>query len=212
MNATWNLPGKPDAPLWLRVVKAPGFTHTLRRRLVSFSHMRRSSSRDSPGRRSVQAGGVGVGELLAGEPGLLRAHHADLYPAPPRAGHHQPGARAGRGSRGATAPRPPPRPPPRTKWTRRVPHPVLIGHAASLNPRLSRFIFTLPPPPVCHSPPQTRAAALRQSPSRRCRRTPPQRRGGGVRPGPELRPRADVDRSRRVGPVGLREHRLRPGN
>jgi hypothetical protein len=29
----------------------------------------------------------------------------------------------------------PPRPPPsRTKWTRRVPHPVLIGHAASLTP------------------------------------------------------------------------------
>jgi len=24
--------------------------------------------------------------------------------------------------------------PPRTKWTRRVPHPVLIGHAASLTP------------------------------------------------------------------------------
>ena len=24
-------------------------------------------------------------------------------------------------------------PPPRTKWTRRVPHPVLIGHAASLS-------------------------------------------------------------------------------
>ena len=32
---------------------------------------------------------------------------------------------------------PPPPPPPRTKWTRRVPHPVLIGHAASL---------TAPPP------------------------------------------------------------------
>ena len=29
---------------------------------------------------------------------------------------------------------PPPPPPPRTKWTRRVPHPVLIGHAASLIP------------------------------------------------------------------------------
>ena len=27
-----------------------------------------------------------------------------------------------------------PHPPPRTKWTRRVPHPVLIGHAASLTP------------------------------------------------------------------------------
>jgi hypothetical protein len=25
-------------------------------------------------------------------------------------------------------------PPPRTKWTRRVPHPVLIRHAASLTP------------------------------------------------------------------------------
>ena len=29
---------------------------------------------------------------------------------------------------------PPPLPPLRTKWTRRVPHPVLIGHAASLTP------------------------------------------------------------------------------
>jgi len=29
---------------------------------------------------------------------------------------------------------PPPPPPPRTKWTRRVPHLVLIGHAASLTP------------------------------------------------------------------------------
>jgi hypothetical protein len=27
-----------------------------------------------------------------------------------------------------------PPPPPRTKWTRRVPHPVLIGHVASLTP------------------------------------------------------------------------------
>jgi len=29
---------------------------------------------------------------------------------------------------------PPPPLFPRTKWTRRVPHPVLIGHAASLTP------------------------------------------------------------------------------
>ena len=34
-------------------------------------------------------------------------------------------------------------PPPRTKWTRRVPHPVLIGHAASLTPPTARA----PPPP-----------------------------------------------------------------
>jgi hypothetical protein len=33
--------------------------------------------------------------------------------------------------------RPPPPPPSRTKWTRRVPHPVLIGHAASLTPYYS---------------------------------------------------------------------------
>ena len=29
---------------------------------------------------------------------------------------------------------PPPPPAPRTKWTRRVPQPVLIGHTASLTP------------------------------------------------------------------------------
>ena len=30
-----------------------------------------------------------------------------------------------------------PRPSPRTKWTRRVPHPVLSGHAASLTPKMT---------------------------------------------------------------------------
>ena len=34
---------------------------------------------------------------------------------------------------GAERVAPPPPPPPRTKWTRHVPHPVLIGHAASLS-------------------------------------------------------------------------------
>jgi hypothetical protein len=41
------------------------------------------------------------------------------------------------GARAAVAARerlPPPPPAPRTKWTRRVPHPVLTGHAASLIP------------------------------------------------------------------------------
>ena len=36
--------------------------------------------------------------------------------------------------RGVDEVAPPPPPPPRTKWTRRVPHPVLSGHAASLTP------------------------------------------------------------------------------
>ena len=34
--------------------------------------------------------------------------------------------------------RSPPPPPPRTKWTRRVPHPVLIGHAACVSTRARR--------------------------------------------------------------------------
>jgi len=46
----------------------------------------------------------------------------------------------------------PPLPPPplRTKWTRRVPHPVLIGHAASLTRTCSRHA------PPCHHHPLPR--------------------------------------------------------
>ena len=62
---------------------------------------------------------------------------------------------------------PPPRPPPpRTKWTRRVPHPVLIGHAASLgrlsSSRSQRSTRSQPRPP---SPPPTLAARGRSVPS-----------------------------------------------
>jgi hypothetical protein len=80
--------------------------------------------------------------------------------APPRSGLRDNGSKEANGSKGATASRcgrggprtkrwscgiaPPQRsgvstrlptdaPPPRTKWTRRVRHPVLIGHAASLS-------------------------------------------------------------------------------
>ena len=42
------------------------------------------------------------------------------------------GQRRGRAPGVGTAGHPPPPPPPGTKWTRCVPHPVLIGHAASL--------------------------------------------------------------------------------
>ena len=45
-------------------------------------------------------------------------------------------------------PPPPPPPPLRTKWTRRVPHPVLIGHAASLTRPLSTRPLS-PPPLLC---------------------------------------------------------------
>ena len=52
---------------------------------------------------------------------------------------------------------PPLSPPHRTKWTRRIPHPVLIGHAASLSPPTPRAAPAplTPPRPsitaiVCH--------------------------------------------------------------
>ena len=45
------------------------------------------------------------------------------------------------GQPGAPAPSPPP---PRTKWTRRVPHPVLIGHAASLTPYTLSALYSAP--------------------------------------------------------------------
>ena len=65
----------------------------------------------------------------------------------------------------AVPPPPPPPPPSRTKWTRRVPHPVLIGHAASLllgeeegPPTLAwrTALFPAPPHPTppCLAPPR----------------------------------------------------------
>jgi hypothetical protein len=53
-----------------------------------------------------------------------------LYWCAPRRAQRAP-AQPQRHARRAERFRPPP---PRTKWTRRVPHPVLIGHAASLTP------------------------------------------------------------------------------
>jgi len=47
-------------------------------------------------------------------------------------------------------------PPPRTKWTRRVPHPVLIGHAASLTP-----YSEMPPMTQARAPRATRTPLSR---------------------------------------------------
>jgi hypothetical protein len=51
-------------------------------------------------------------------------------------GAHGPRAK-GEGARVAAGPPPPPR----TQWTRRVPHPVLIGHAASLSQVWQPLLF-----------------------------------------------------------------------
>ena len=67
-----------------------------------------------------------------------------------------------------------PPPPPRTKWTRRVPHPVLIGHAASLPGAGggAQDAGALPPPPY----PSPYASPYRTPPS------PPLAQDAGVRP------------------------------
>ena len=58
-------------------------------------------------------------------------------PAPRAVSARWRGRASGSGKGGGGARRvekgPPPPPPPRTKWTRRVPHPVLIGHISSLS-------------------------------------------------------------------------------
>jgi hypothetical protein len=53
-----------------------------------------------------------------------------------------------------------PRPSPSTKWTRRVPHPVLIGHAASLTPygQAERALFD-PSAPAARAVPSAGAGA-----------------------------------------------------
>jgi hypothetical protein len=56
--------------------------------------------------RGVRAGGAAAPHDVVDSPGAVP--HGGVPPAPP--------------------------PPSRTKWTRRVPHPVLIGHAASVAP------------------------------------------------------------------------------
>ena len=67
----------------------------------------------------------------------IRAFLPPLPPHPPparprRTAPSRSGASARRSPSPPSSPSEPPPPPPRTKWTRRVPHPVLIGHAASL--------------------------------------------------------------------------------
>ena len=76
-------------------------------------------------------------------------------------------------------------PPPRTKWTRRVPHPVLIGHAASLSQVTSArrmWRSCSGRSPRWESPP-TSASSARCSAARRRRRTRRARRTSARRCG-----------------------------
>ena len=65
---------------------------------------------------------------------------------------------------------PSPPPPPRTKWTRRVLHPVLIGHAASLTPSPRALVLEVDP---CSHPPSFLPLPAVPSPSLRLRSCPP---------------------------------------
>ena len=105
-------PPPPSRTKWTRRVPHP----VLIGHAASFSQVARGEASD---RADVWALGITAVEAAAGRP-----PHADKPPA--------------RALAQIAAGPPPalssPPPPPRTKWTRRVPHPVLIGHAASLTP------------------------------------------------------------------------------
>jgi len=101
------------------------------------------------------------------------------------------------------SPSAPSRPPSRTKWTRRVPHPVLIGHAASLTPYSlapsrppSPHPLSLPrtpraPPPTVRTLPRQGTGWVRPVPSTRCTRP------SSSRPPPRRAPTAAATRRRR---------------
>ena len=77
-------------------------------------------------------------DILSGLTALL-AQQARLGALAPRPALPSPSPcrspeRAPRSAAASPSAPPPPSPLPRTKWTRRVPHPVIIGHAASLTP------------------------------------------------------------------------------
>ena len=86
------------------------------------------------GERVERGGGVRRGAEMAPRGGARakRARPGRVSRGGVRAGDRAARALGGAPPGGSTGA--PPRPPPRTKWTRRVPHPVLIGHAASLTP------------------------------------------------------------------------------
>jgi len=113
-----------------------------------------------------------------------------VRPAPPHPPTPSSRARTRGLTAGAGAQLPPPPPPPRTKWTLRVPHPVLIGHAASLsqlhrqphmgymNPRKVRDADDAArraprPSPPRRGPPAAAAGGAPKAPRR-------QRRAGGA--------------------------------
>jgi hypothetical protein len=58
----------------------------------------------------------------------------------------------------------PPAPPSRTKWTRRVPHPVLIGHAMSLTPATDAHAADTTPEAEAAAAAAGAAAATREVP------------------------------------------------
>ena len=147
------------------------------------------------------------------------------------------GGESGRNSNDFSAgvPWPRPSPPSRTKWTRRVPHPVLIGHALAspLTPaRCPRNPTRRPPPPPppprrsrrstptarprAPAPPPWRAPrAARAAGSRAAASTPPRRRLPAASP-PPARPQtpahAPAGRAVRQRPACRRRRRRAHGS
>jgi hypothetical protein len=116
---------------------------------------------------------------------------------------------AGRAARPAMQETLSPPPPTRTKWTRRVPHPVLIGHAASLTPYPRvRAASASPPTPLpaalprpltLHRPP---GAAGASAPGAGAGRRGVRREQRGGRVGPNAQARAPGSAPPRDGRAG----------
>ena len=123
-----------------------------------------------------------MGRALCASGEFARAQVAAPRPAPPTAPHALTPRRSEPGQlRTMTAITSPP--PSRTKWTRRVPHPVLIGHAALTPAPPSRHS----PLPLLHNPKTKKCPPPCRTPIRLTLRYPagrarPCARRGGERP------------------------------
>jgi hypothetical protein len=92
--------------------------------------------------RPIDEEGSFVSQVLDGE-----VHYGTM--GPPQRPVSREDAVVGNAATSTARPTPggqgPPPPSPRTKWTRRVPHPVLIGHAAFLSQAGGRSRTPFPP-------------------------------------------------------------------
>jgi len=125
----------PSAPSRSAPAKYSEGEYLSRAQKVSRSKVR-ARARRSREREAQRGGGhLSPSHFLypTGESRPYRSPYASPYRTPPQAWGGNSSNRCVSAQAAHVSSRGLPPPPPRTKWTRRVPHPVLIGHAASLS-------------------------------------------------------------------------------